>query len=279
MVLRPRPGRTGEQVLSGLRDVVNAAVNLEGAGGGPIGFHENYVRWSDNAADRLSTLLAPADVERLITTKTYWLMQAHNPHADGSRTALINNEVRQRIADLELEVSSLAEEAARWVGDEHLLVVDTSAWVHSPIEPADIDWWTGIDGFPSAGVHLAVPALVVDELDGLKDRGQGPVRGRARAVLRLLESTMTGRALSGTVSVGRAPTRGPARATFLADPRGHARAPIADDEIISRAADLRDLLDRPVTVMTLDIGMRLRARGQGLSLYNFSDTQAGVPSP
>jgi hypothetical protein len=84
-------------------------------------------------------------------------------------------------------------------------------------------------------VTVIVPVIVLDELDGLKQRGDAPRKWRASYTLGVLEAVFS---RSGTRGVLRQPaadgTRGALVMDIFFDPPGRERLPINDDEIIDR---------------------------------------------
>ena len=100
--------------------------------------------------------------------------------------------------------------------------------------------------------------IVVDELDRLKDTGQGQVRTRARMTL--------GTGCNST-RYNTAPTRqdGPLRTSCLTLQAATSATHRVDDEIVRRLTSLRDSTCRNVILVTYDVGMSLRARIAGLT--------------
>ncbi|MFD8477547.1 PIN domain-containing protein [Streptomyces globisporus] len=98
--------------------------------------------------------------------------------------------------------------------------------------------------------RVAVPMVVVDELDRLKESRVSPhARWRARAGLAVLDRLLTGPAKLGFTEV-----------EVLPDSPGHVRLPDEDDEIVDRTLALRTMAAGPVTLVTYDTGMALRAK-------------------
>jgi predicted ribonuclease YlaK len=160
-------------------------------------------------------------------------------------------------------------EARRGTLRGELAVPDTNSFLHHPVPFDQINWNEAVGG--NRGVHLVVPLLVVDELDRAKRDNDKPVsrgkpetvRTRARTTLRTLEGTFEDPA--AMVMLQPAGENGPAvYAELLMDPPGHRRLPDADAELIDRAAAVRDLYGRDVTVITNDTAMLLRARAASL---------------
>ncbi|MFI5959781.1 PIN domain-containing protein [Cryptosporangium sp. NPDC051539] len=119
------------------------------------------------------------------------------------------------------------------------------------------------------GVHLVVPMLLLDELDGQKDRGQDTARTKARVALRTLDAAWRAehsQSDHGPLRFGelRGDQADMVTVELLPDPRGHQRLSIADDEIIDRAVWVQSMSARAVTIVTYDVGMSTRARLAGL---------------
>ena len=122
-------------------------------------------------------------------------------------------------------------------------------------------------------LHLVVPILVMDELDGLKESTKQHTRYRARETLKWIAERLGGsqsaRVRDGGVEridgqVAR--VYGDVHLDVLLDEPGHRRLPIADDEIVDRATDIAAVAGREVTLVTDDVGQAYRARLAGLSV-------------
>jgi predicted ribonuclease YlaK len=123
---------------------------------------------------------------------------------------------------------------------------------HEKLE--DIDW-AEFQSTDALGIRLAVPMVVIDELDATKS---DDLRGRANYSLAVLDKVLRrdGRLKDAPVQV---------EVKLLSDPMGHRRLPINDQEIIARTLSLQAVAQSPVTLLTCDTGMALRAREVGLS--------------
>ena len=127
---------------------------------------------------------------------------------------------------------------------------------------ADLALKLGARGDP---IHLILPIVVVDELDGLKQAGQPQVRWRAGYTLAVLDRVLrngTGPARLreedfSALDTGGIP-RGEITVEILLDPPGHRRLPINDDEIVDRALAVQPLAGRAVTLLTYDTGQATR---------------------
>jgi predicted ribonuclease YlaK len=127
-----------------------------------------------------------------------------------------------------------------------------------------------------APIHLIIPIAVIDELDGLKQRGDSHARWRAGHALGVFDEIFRlGATRSGVVraaspmSEGAHPAQpGEVTAEIVLDSPGHLRLPIMDDEIIDRALTVQGLAGRPVTLVTYDTNQSTRAFQAGLQVLN-----------
>jgi predicted ribonuclease YlaK len=138
-----------------------------------------------------------------------------------------------------------------------------------------IDWLTECR---AEAVRLVLPLLVIDELDA-KSYNSSPRGERVKKVLRSLEKAR------GDASP-ELPVRVRDRVTYqvLMDPDGHQRRPNNDDEILSRAERLAELVGaKNVLIVTGDRGMKLRASARGLRCEILPDRlrirEADKPDP
>jgi predicted ribonuclease YlaK len=183
---------------------------------------------------------------------------------------LLSTELDQRTAAFEAAHTALDTQIKYWSQPGCFVVLDTSVYITHPDKLEDTDFAALLDvrGEP---VHILVPIVVVDELDGLKKRGQRNVPWRASYTLAVLD-----RVLAGTTGAARLREedfsalrtgglpRGEVTIEVLLDPPGHVRLPINDDEIIDRALTAQPLTGRALTLVTYDTGQSIRARSAGL---------------
>jgi predicted ribonuclease YlaK len=133
-------------------------------------------------------------------------------------------------------------------------------------------------------VHLLVPIVVVDELDGLKKSRDKLVRWRASYTLAVLDrvfASSTGPAQLmpedfSVLSSGGLP-RGEVTIELIFDSPGHVRPPINDDEIVDRALAIQPLAGRDVTLLTYDTGQSTRARAAGLPVRKLTPPAKAEP--
>ena len=113
-----------------------------------------------------------------------------------------------------------------------------------------------------------MPIIVLDELDGLKQRGgTAHVKWRASYTLAVFDDIFTKR---GTQAILRQPaadgTRGRSSWTFSTTRLVTSDCPINDDEIINRALAAQNTASSPVTLLTYDTSQAARARHAGLAV-------------
>lgn len=255
-MVTPIPGARLELVLQLLREAHTKAQNL----GNFTSAEEcllNYLTWTTEQARLLGSHVRAKDVEALFFTPVYWALLNGAGHMEGRLVpkvsiGLVNQEVRQRTEDLDRAVSSVRDAMRRWRGDVSTLVLDTSFFIEHEDKLEDTDLFTLAD-FEGL-VRVAVPMTVVDEMDRLKEaRVSAHARWRARYGLAVLDRLLTGPAKLASVEV-----------EVLPDPSGHVRLPDEDDEIVDRTLALGTMAAGPVTLVTYDTGMALRAKIAGV---------------
>ncbi|MGW7397111.1 PIN domain-containing protein [Streptomyces cyaneofuscatus] len=229
------------------------AENIAGNFSSPEGYLLTYLMWTTEQARRLGSQVRAKDVEALFFTPVYWALLGGGGQVGGSlvpqvSNGLINQELRERIADLDRAASSARDTIRRWPEGVSTLVLDTSFFIEHESKLEDADFFS-LAGSPGS-VRVAVPMTVVDELDRLKEaRVSTHARWRARYGLAVLDRLLTGPGKLGFTEV-----------EVLPDPPGHVRLPDEDDEIVDRALALRTMAAGPVTLVTYDTGMALRAK-------------------
>lgn len=281
MLLRLVPGALPETVERALRDVATDAFNVRGAGGRPAERVDTYLRWANNAATRLRNLVADPEIDRLILTRAYYALVVLTREPTPQIGQMVDRETDARISELEAAAESLKKLREHWpVGA--IVVLDTSVYIEHADKFLEIDFreWAKVRHEP---IHLVVPMIVVDELDGSKQR-HGHVGWRAAFSLAVIDAKapMPGehgllreRDFAG-IDEGKLPS-GDVTIEVWPDPPGHVRLAINDDEIVERAATVQQLAGRPVAFVTYDTGQAMRARGAGLRVWKLKHTREGEP--
>lgn len=253
MLLRSH-GRLDDAITT-VQDLRTKAQNCESAGRFDLA-KKAYLDWVDNAHNQLHNLVEEADVAEGLTSQTYWEIYRLEYEAPGA-WALLRREIRVQSDRLDRFRDRLVEPRDFAAHPGRVVVPDTSALVQG-VWFEDLDWVSALRLEPS--VRLVVPILVVEELDGIKDRdGFGRAGKRARKVLKRL------REVSGQVSPGEpAPVRSGVTVEVLVDDDWHQRRPNHDGEIIHQALALQAATGCQVVLTCVDAAMEFRARQRGL---------------
>jgi rRNA-processing protein FCF1 len=220
-----------------------------------------YENWTEFTARRLREVFIGGPVVERLRAERYWLIVGGRT-IEASRTASMMHteldELRAFFMQVANELRVLKDKysLASW------LVLDTNDLLH--YYRFDNIPWTSLYG---KGVRVAIPHVVLDEIDAKSYNAGRTIQRRARGVYRLLETLLTDVATKGHATLK--------DGTFfdvLTDERGHVRLPNNDDEIVARAAFLQQAAyPGRVMVITRDIGMRARALGQGLKVAKIPD--------
>jgi hypothetical protein len=278
MLVTPLPGVNREDLLKTMREVHASAVNMRNGHGPVVDRYNDYLRWVADATGQLRGRISAPDIERLVLTRRYWHLQAlMGGVVSNAMSLLIATEMDERVDDLHQACRALEQQIERWSRLGVFAVADTSFYIQHPDTVDKLDLRSHLN-VRDAPVHLIVPIVVVDQMDSLKQAGKGSTRGRARYTLAVID-----RVLDDPTQVARLRTedftplssggipRGEMTVELLFDPPGHARLPIADDEIIDRALAVQGLADRPVTMITYDTGQSTRARAAGLTVVKLRE--------
>jgi hypothetical protein len=269
------PGHSPDRVIAVLRAAANAAGNANTTSPNNESVLLAYRRWVTAHAPLVGLVLSPASADEILSTPTYWLLQSLDAAAYGVSTGqLVRNELVERQGAL----TAAADEVAKWlVTWQHraAVVLDTNVLLRHHQELATFDWIGAID-WRSRAIALAVPIVVVEELDRLKrvDQKMKDATGvdvktstLARAALDTLDWTFE-------LSLGAQPLQ-----TFDLTPEGtmqpgvtisllvpdlqHRRRERNDAEVISNALELLPFAES-VTILTGDRAMAFEARTTGL---------------
>jgi hypothetical protein len=235
-----------------------------------------YLSWVNTAARTLRFLISSADIERLVFTPRYELLLRGIADLDGQHGARILNELlsiemEEREAAFAEALHDFDEVTRRWSRPGVFIVADTSVFITHEDKLEELDF-APLIGVRDEAIHLLVPIVVVDELDGLKNRGPSPwVKWRAGSTLAYFDKIFQDgrgparlRARDFPALDSGATPRGEVTAEIVFDPPRHVRLPIVDDEIIDRILATEPLADRRVTLVTYDTNQSTRARAAGL---------------
>ncbi len=255
--MRLRHGVTAAHAIKTLRDL---AMSLETARAAVVGSdglrrsRDQYLSWVDNAENQLRNLFAEVDLLDSLHSERYW--RIHNlDHYSARPAALL-------IAEIDLQLGLLLGTADRLESYRQLaerpgevLVLDTNTFMHCTLF-TQIDW---LKEFNAEAVRLVLPLLVLDELDDKTFSAHARLSKRASKVLRTLDPFM-----DRVVEAGAAEIAPGVVLEVLHDDESHRRRGNNDTELLDRAEFLMQVIERPVTLVTTDYGMRVRSKARNL---------------
>jgi hypothetical protein len=291
MLISPRPGTNRQNLLQALRQVHTAVHNLRG-GGAPDaqGRLAGYLEWATATVQQLSNQISAADFDQLVLTRSYDRLLSIAGTMTGGDIAtqrvlngLVSLELTQRTDAFEAAIKALQEQTERWSRPGVFVVADTSFYIEHEDKLEDADFRPLLKIWEDP-VHLLVPIVIVDELDGLKKSRNNRWRpGYTLAVLDRVFASSTGPARLtpedfSVLGSGGIP-RGEVTIELVFDPPGHVRLPINDDEIIDRILAIQPLAGREVTLLTYDTGQSTRARAAGLRVNKLKSPAESEPAP
>lgn len=178
---------------------------------------------------------------------------------------LINDEAGRQVRALESLKGKVAALEALRSREGQIAVLDTNVLMHYQ-RPDEIAW---AEVLGVAQVRIILPVIVIDELDNKKYTGSDRMSRRASLAIAAL------RQHSASLRPGSAATLpdGTTLEVFLDEP-GHVRMANPDEELRGRCMLLQRAIGRPVTIVTGDLGMQLRADAHGLSHAQMPDKYA-----
>jgi hypothetical protein len=252
--LHLKSGVQGDHAVKVLRELVARAEAVTVAGAGLASgnaVREAYIRWVEDVEAQLVYLTNNSEIVARFHTDRYWHISAiHQPVARPIPMVTAERDLRRS------ELTRLADDLERRIGQwtatpGRIAVLDTNVLMHYE-EPDKIRWHEALGTGPW---RLVIPLRVVEELDMKKYTDSPKLSSRARALLPRLEKLIgddgAPRALKDGVTIEVPVERGP-----------RARLVDADEEILAMCFELPQLTAAPVTLVTGDTGMRLRARAQ-----------------
>jgi hypothetical protein len=224
-----------------------------------------YLTWVDTAYSQYRSLFVDGLLADGLHSPLYW--EITRAGSSPRPWDLVRREVQIQTGRIDEAITTLTGYQTFADREGHLVVPDTSAFTRGEWFE-DIDWPTMLGVGPQ--VRLVVPILVVEELDGLKDRERTSKNGdRARRVVQRL------RDLFADVPPGQ-PAHLPKCTTvtieILLDSDWHQRRPNHDGEIIDQALLVQDMTGHPVRLACVDAPMEFRARQHGLLVH-------AIPTP
>lgn len=235
-----------DALLSGLSDL-RGSPNSQ-----PILAAQNYLLWAENAEAQLRAYFRDRDIARGLHTERYWRIRSMSESTHRPQPLIVGE-----VDDQELSLKSFRDQLDHYRTmldpreSERMIVLDTNVFVHGlPFQ--QVRW---NEQFSERRVRILLPLVVIDELDNLKNRGNHEAGG----VLRDLDGLLPANAALSIVRL-----RDNVTLQLVDEPRGHARLTNLDDEIVQQSSYFSSVAGAPVTVVTQDRGMRVRAEAAGL---------------
>lgn len=273
MKVRPLPTVTGDRARQALIEAANSFANIRGRSAqSGNDLYNAYMRTASEQFRVLASVLPAADLDRLVTTPRYWMLHSIDPAGKAPvLPALMSVELDEKINVLEEAARSVAGEMSRYSHTDLIVVPDTNVLIHHPQSIANIPW-EKLASKQAKRVIVAIPVLVVDELDKAKRRtdkienGKESVRTRAQRTIATLEDwfqTQTSYELPRTRPV--------IEMVLVIDDPDRPRLLDPDYEIIDTAHTLFSLSGTATVIASADLGMRLRARASGLEARDPQD--------
>ncbi|MFB9312001.1 PIN domain-containing protein [Nocardioides plantarum] len=274
MTLRLLPGSQPRYAAEELGRQETAVGNVRTGGYLGQDLLKEYLKWALGAERMLLNHFTRDSVSAVVFTQRYWALQTSSSDNWEMSRLLVEAEIIEQSARLLAEKALLDDAHTRWTRGR-LLVPDTSALIHGP---KLWEWDPAADlGWRDVPVHIVLPMLVLDELDELKEHTKEHTRYRARQTLKWVAEQIGSSQsfLVGGGSVAEGPdglvVRGDIHLDVLLDAPGHVRLPIADDEIVDRAAAIATLSGRDVVLVTNDVSQAYRGRLAGLDVSTVAE--------
>lgn len=263
--VRLRPEITASRAISTLRQLAQDAENKHSwVGSGEEGVRlgrDQYLSWAESAEPQLRNLLAEPNLIETLHSDRYWRIRELNgrtprPHA------LVGAEIDTQVAALRATADRL-ESFARLAGRAGtVLVLDTNVFLQCKLFTT-LDWLAELE---ASVVRLVVPLLVLDELDDKTFSANKRLNKRADKVLRAFDRFMDDMADNNAAEITPGVTL-----EVLLDEDDHLRRANSDTELLDRAEFLHQVIERPVTIVTTDRGMRVRGKARGLQVRAMPD--------
>ncbi|NUW46015.1 PIN domain-containing protein [Nonomuraea rhodomycinica] len=253
----------------------------------PLELHSAYLQWVDGAVSLLRHEISESDLDDLVLTKRYWILQSMHGSAllPDRMKDLVITELEGRQIAVGLAALQLAEQIERWARPGVFVMFDTSVFIQHEDKLESIDFGQLLQ-VRAEPVHLLIPMIVIDELDSLKQSKDKHVRWRARHSLAVLDRLLPNPTHAALLRLadyeplesGGIP-RGEVSVEVVLDPPNHVRLPVEDDEIVDQAVTAQVLAGRPITLVTFDTGQSMRARAAGLRCTKIAQPPGDPPEP
>ncbi len=184
MLVNPRPGVDRRHLRDALRRVHTEVSNVRD--GNVDDRPSGYLRWAHNSVKMLAKQISAADLDRLVLTRRYWVLQSLTMRTE-SFDSLVDLELDERVADLEEACKAFEWQISLWASLDEFVVADTSFYIQHSKKLEEVDFAALLGVVAGKSFHLLVPIIVVDELDGLKQSKDRHIRWRAGYTLAVFD--------------------------------------------------------------------------------------------
>lgn len=251
MALLPRPGFPLERTIQALRELEASSTHFSNPD--LMRQWQGYLNWTHSVELFFRTYFTGFRLERLYTDR-FWHGQSlveSSPYAPG----LLNNEHEVQVAFLKELKDALTKEEQRQADYKGIpiAVLDTHVLLHYTLF-TDVPWETALG---ADRVRVAVPLRVIDELDQKKAARRSDIADRAATVIKHIQERISGLA-DAPVPLRSGVTLEIARVPQI-DTDAYVPPVWADAEILDTCDAVAIFASSPVTLVTGDYGMKLRA--------------------
>jgi rRNA-processing protein FCF1 len=253
-----------DQIWTTLKDVQLDLVNA---------FSQSEIKgltnWAALAENKLRLVVTRSELDRLVLTPRLVAI-ASTSAVSVQLLQMAISELTDAVDRWNMEINELEAWRQRWIAADYLVAPDTNVYMHWRELFNEVDWHAVAKIPAMEDLHVVIPMQIVDELDNLKQRAPtAEAKTQARKTMAKMANLFADSSQSPTRRI-HPPTddHGSVTLEVLADPIGHERLSIADDEIVSRLVALQALSSRKVRVVTYDFGMAFRARQNGLEVIH-----------
>lgn len=251
--MRLRPGVTAMRALESLRTLDTDLGNIL-----PSQIPDSYLKWVEDAEVQLRSLFADDALADGLLSQRYFHIRQLIPNSVQARPwPLVDAERALQKSRLDQAVAELKSYAALADRTGHPFVLDTHVFLHYTLF-TDIDW---VKEFDCEQVRLIVPLIVLDELDDKTFSHNKRLARRADKVLRAFDGFLETMTTDGVSEVRKGVT-----VEILGDDKSHQRRTNSDSEIIDRAQFFHQVIEKPVTMVTGDRGLRVRSKARSIQV-------------
>lgn len=217
-----------------------------------------YLDWAQTAEAQLRNLFADTDLVDGLFGERYWHI-AGLPAGSAYGTRIINQEIDHQAARLDEAIETLTVWQRLGERPGALLALDTNTFLQCRLYN-EIPW-TDLTGSDTVRLILTMPVL--DEIETKRHGQNKRLQKRVRMIMPRIDKAF-GEEDQDYFQVERdgKPMTG-VTLEILRDPPGHRRGSTdMDAEFLDSVEFLQQAAGRPVTIVTSDTGMKVRARGR-----------------